>query len=128
MDRKTSVAAIGLLPILVGCAELGVRGCGDREVTVNHRAAYLSARPETVTLCRGDTLTVKLVPPVAPGDANTAPGPENPEAGWLSGSNRDRGQILLVVDARADVGRTYKYSIEVEGGGVLDPRVTVARH
>lgn len=129
MNKKMATAMAGALAVLAGCAGLGARGCGDREVTVNHKAAYLSARPEEVrNICRGDTLTVRLVPPVDAGAARAAPSRENPEAAWLSGSNRERDSIVLVVDPKAEKGKTYKYSIEIEGVGMLDPRVTVARY
>lgn len=128
MNKKMSIALISILGAgMAGCAQYGARGCGDREVTVNHKAAYLSARPEVVrNICRGDKLVVKLVPPVDAGSARIAPGRENSKATWLSASNTDPERIVIVIDPTAEKGRTYKYSIEIDGVGLLDPRFTVA--
>jgi hypothetical protein len=124
MNKKTSIIVIAALVLPVGCAKFG--SCGDRTVTVNHNANRIEAHPEHVrNICRGDTLTVKLVPPVGPGSAHTAPGPEDSDATWLSGSNTE-DHILLVVDEEAETDRTYKYSITIDGN-TLDPRVTVAK-
>ena len=128
MNNRTSMLVIATLALPVGCTDFGRGPCGDRTVTVNHNAEKIEPHPEHVrNICRGDTLTVSLVPPVDPGSAHTAPDAgENPEARWLAGSNTQSGQIVLVVGEEAEVQRTYKYSITINGK-TLDPRVTVAK-
>lgn len=128
MNNGTSMIVIAILALPVGCADFGRGPCGDRTVTVNHNSKGIEAQPEHVrNICRGDTLRVRLVPPVDPGSAHTAPDPEkDSDATWLSGSNTEPDQIVLVVDREAEVRRTYKYSITIDGK-TLDPRVTVAK-
>lgn len=127
MDKTLNMLVMGMSAVLIGCVEDAGPGCRDQEVTVNHEAAYLSARPEHVMdICPGNTLTLKLMPPLEAGAARSAPARENPDdAAWLSGSNRERDRIVLTVADGAE--GTYKYSITVDGIGMLDPRVTVAR-
>ena len=128
MNNRISIVLIAALALPVGCEKFGRGPCGDRTVTVNHNADEIEPHPEHVqNICRGDTLSIRLVPPVEAGSAHTAPDPEkNPEATWLSGSNTQPDQIALVVGQEAETGRTYKYSITI-GGNTLDPRVTVAK-
>lgn len=125
MNNKVKMLAAGTVALLAGCAQMAGPGCRDREVTVNHKAAYLEARPEHVEICPGRTLKVKLVPAPPAGSAHTAPGSQNPGATWLSGRNKEPGLIALVVDEKAE--GPYKYSITIDGIGTLDPRLTVAK-
>ena len=127
MNKKVVMIMMAVLALPVGCTDFGRGPCGDRTVTVNHNANKIEPHPEHVqSICRGDTLTLRLVPPVEAGSAHTAPGPDDSDAAWLSGSNAQPDQIALVVDENAETKRTYKYSITIDGN-TLDPRVTVAK-
>ena len=106
--------------------------CGDRTVKLNQRASKLSARPNHVNLCGGDTLTVEIVPPVAgnaarsreAGAGNPAPAP------WLNEQSADGASIVIDVPANSDdleAGQIYKYELEVDGVGLLDPTIGIIR-
>ena len=133
MNNKVITLVMGMSAIGIGCTppEGADVACGDKQVTVNHAAASLEARPEHVRrICPGDTLTLKLEPPVdRAGAARTEPTGENKEdAAWLEGRNSELDRIVLTVpDEKEAKEGEFKYSISIDGVGVLDPRVTVAK-
>lgn len=128
--NKSGKAAIAVC-ILSGCAVDGDRNggsvpharCGAPPITVVHARGYLALNPETVDPCRGDRLTINLAPPVAPGSARTAPAEGGPQ--WLRRENKTRGTIYIDVPKDTKPG-VYKYSITIDGVGMLDPRVRIS--
>lgn len=133
MNNKVVILVMGMFAVGVGCAqpEDADVACGNKTVTVNHAAAYLKASPEHVRkICPGNTLTVTLVPPVdRAGAARTDPMGKNKEdARWLEGRNSELDRIVLTVPGEKEaIEGEFKYSISIDGIGVLDPRVTVAK-
>jgi hypothetical protein len=128
MNNKMCSIVIGLLVFLASCDQFGRGACGNRHVTANHNAKKIVPRPEHVSMCRGDILTIGFKPEVAQGTGHAAPDPEkNPEATWLSGSNEESNDIILIVGEDAKLDYPYKYSITIDGVGTVDPRVTVMK-
>jgi hypothetical protein len=128
---KASMFALFGAVVVAGCGTVEFHNgervrCSHRTVTVNHEAAYLRASPEIVDVCRGYTLSVRSVPPVGPEQLRTREDRgRNPEpAEWLDGESDTNGNIRLEVPANAASG-VYKYDIEVQGVGRLDPRARV---
>jgi hypothetical protein len=128
MSKQLTILAMAMMALLAGCAQMAGRECNDT-VTVDYKEAFLHARPEVANVCRGGTLTVKFHPIGKDRDkpARTAPGRQNGNATWLSGSTTKGDQIILDIDEKAQVDRIYKYSITVDGIGMLDPRVRVMK-
>ena len=128
MNNQVTIVATGAVALLAGCAQMAERGCNDT-VTVDYKEAFLHARPPVANVCRGGTLTVRFHPIGKDRDkpAHTAPGPQNGNARWLTGSSPKGDRIVLDIDEKAQVGQIYKYSITVDGIGMLDPRVRVMK-
>lgn len=131
MKNKTKLLVAAVTGGLVGCAAMEMDDetgrdekpvCRDRHVTVNHKAAKLSARPEHIEVCPGFKVLIHIVPAVDANSARTVPADETAE--WLEGVNRDRGTIVIEVPKGTDWD-TYKYAITIDGVGTLDPRITV---
>ena len=131
-----SVSSIVITAVLAGgCISPGYTGngedpeltCRDRQVTVRQAPGFLAAFPEYIDVCRGQTVTISIDPPVEAGSARTEPASGNPdEAAWLQKANRDRGSIVIEISETAALG-IYKYSITVDGVGTLDPRFRITR-
>jgi hypothetical protein len=128
MSKQVTILAMGLVALLAGCAQMAGSECNDT-VTVDYKEAFLHARPPVASVCRGGTLTVVFHPIGNEKDkaVHTAPGPQNGNASWLSGRSTKGDQIVLHIDEKAQVGQIYKYSITVDGIGMLDPRVRVMK-
>jgi hypothetical protein len=133
MKTRNGISITVLTLAISGCATSGLpteTNCNDREVTLNHRAGSLDAHPEYVSLCSGNLLTIKIVPPVGLGDAETKDDPSNPvSASWLAKKNTNGDRIVIEVPRlpKKKTGITYKYSITIEGVGTLDPRAHIKR-
>jgi hypothetical protein len=128
---KASIFALFGAVVVAGCGTVefynGERvRCGDRTVTVNHASAYLRASPPEVPICRGYAVLVESRPEVGTAQMRTREDRgQNPEpATWLNGQSDANGNIRLEVPANAASG-VYKYDIEVDGVGTLDPRARV---
>lgn len=135
MKRKANWILVGTPWLIAACAAgTGIPECpaGDT-VRVTSKRGELAARPECITVARGSSFTLQLRDRPAAGMARTRPDSEtNPGAGWLQRANEEGRDIVISVPAGApaadlcdDTGCYYKYEIEVDGVGVLDPRVRV---
>lgn len=103
------------------------QACVDRTVTVNQAAGSLKAEPERIDICSGNTLTIRIVPPVDIGKARSIDDPANPIAApWITKTNWASDKITILVPEGTTV-TTYKYLIKIEGVGTLDPRARVTQ-
>jgi len=134
MNKPVMLAVIALSSASVGCASTPQTpiedpefSCGPRTVTVFHGYAFLAAYPPTIDVCRGQQITVKMIPNVRAGTARTSPGERDKERGaWLGREASSRGKIVIAVPTSVEL-RTYKYNITVDGVGTLDPSARVVR-
>lgn len=121
MMRAMSAVALAGSITLGGCVNLQGEGQCRDTVTVNHAAnernVGLNAAPPVLTVCRGATIRIRIVPPDKA--ASTAAKPGNP--GWLNGNVEAGGDIMLTVPENEQVGAEREYSISVDGVGTLDP-------
>lgn len=146
MRTLTILFALGTVASVTGCATQGGNGlgdqkrayteddfnavCRDREVTFNYvRKAAIDVYPPLVEMCRGNRLTIRIVPPVDPGmhPAQSSSFGDNPgPSGWLNGTSTDGMTIALgPVPQSARDGQEYEYSISVQGIGSVDPTVRI---
>jgi hypothetical protein len=127
MKKTLTLAILGVSTGLAACGELveidGVRlRCGDKSATVTSNPAHLQVNPESVAVCRGYSLTLRFRGPTAVGSARTRPaGGGNP---WLEVENTSTDRIVIEVPGDAATGER-KYTLEVDGIGLLDPRIVV---
>ena len=100
--------------------------CRDRTVTVYQSTGFLAVYPEYIDVCRGQSITVRTLPRLDTGGVRTAPDDKNPgDDSWLRIEGRE-GTVVMKVPENAALG-VYKYSITVDGVGMLDPRARVVR-
>jgi hypothetical protein len=124
---SAAILSLGLPTLLAGCGNLveidGVRmRCGNRDVTVVNAAGHLQVTRERIEVCRGYSVNLILRNPVAAGTARTRQ--MGAGADWLDVDNRDPRTIVITPPAATAPGE-YKYSLEVDGIGLLDPRIVV---
>ena len=127
MKVTTALAGVSFAFVLTGCGTVKVSDgvtvrCRDRHANINHASAHLDVRPETIELCTGFTLTLELHPPLASGSARTK---QEPGSGndWLDQQNS--GESIVLTPPNGTPTGTFKYTVEVDGVGVLDPRIVV---
>lgn len=135
MKQKANWIWVGTLSLVTACAAgLGTRECPERDtVKVTSKRGELTARPECITVERGSSFTLQLRDRPAAGRARTRPDTDkNPGAGWLQRANDEGRDIVISVppgepaaELCDDTGCYYKYEIEVDDVGTLDPRVRV---
>lgn len=107
--------------------------CRDRQITLNYAADRVVISHPTIDVCSGYTVTINIVPKAERGSARTKDHPSNaPRASWLNGSNDpDDDKIVIAVPKGAlpkgQSEQLYKYDIEVDGAGSLDPYFRVIR-
>ncbi len=113
-----------LAATLSGCTSMqsARMPCQDT-VNVNHGAAMLVVAPPEARVCRGTTVTLRLLPRNRA--ASTMPKSGNPM--WLTGSTPVGGDITLNVPANAPIGAIYDYEVNVTGVGMLDPTFVIIR-
>ena len=108
---------------------MAMRPSKDVSVTVNHKASVLKVTPELRNVRLGGTVTIKTVPAKGKNKAHTKQEPGTPR--WLTGYCNRKGEIVLPVPENAlgprQKEKTYKYSVMVDGVGMIDPRVKVIR-
>jgi hypothetical protein len=126
MRATTALAGVSFAFVLTGCGTLKesdgqtVR-CRDRHANINHQSGRLEVRPETIELCTGFTLTLELHPPVATGSARTKQSGSGNN--WLDRQNTDA--LIVLTPPNGTSTGPIKYTVEVDGVGVLDPRIVV---
>jgi hypothetical protein len=102
--------------------------CRDRQVTVRQAPAFLDVFPEYIEVCRTQTVTISIRPPVDPRSARTEPASGNADkADWLRSESQDGETIVIKIPESAARDTTYKYSITIDGVGTLDPRFRIIR-
>lgn len=142
MNKKLFISALSLLSVACapeitvpdGCAELG----GPKSVTVKYGAEGIEVEPRK-NVKKKSVFIIKLKPTsneykdkvvtidgksVIPGGAGVA----NPD--WLDTSdtyNTRKKFIYCTPDVPDKTDQDYKYSVEVEDLGLIDPRVKVER-
>jgi hypothetical protein len=136
MRRAAVVLALPAI-VLTGCvAPESIDfdlACRARTVTLNHvRHASISVTNPVIDVCRGETIGIRVVPPVDPNRARSSPGPENPSATWLDRESMDGRRIDILVpppDAEdaPEVGEELKYTLTIDGVGTLDPTIRIIR-
>lgn len=101
--------------------------CRDRTVSVNHATDRIVVTPGTIDVCSGYTVTFKIEPPVNVGSARTKDNTVNsPSAPWLNAGNVETDAITVKVPPETEL-KTYKYDIEIDGVGSLDPYFRVIK-
>jgi len=113
--------------MLAGCGTLveldGVQvRCNNRTVSVINAAGRLQVRPESVSVCRGFSVTLEFRNPVPARSARTTQSATG--APWLDAENSSTDAIVLTV-LSTTTPMEYKYSLEIDGLGLLDPRIVV---
>lgn len=122
-----TISSVGVLALLAGCGTIevfdGVRvRCMDRDVSVVNTAGRLQVKPERVQVCRGYAVNLVFRNPVAPNTARTRQ--MGAGADWLDVENGSGDRIVITPPTETARGE-YKYSLEVDDIGLLDPRIVV---
>ena len=105
--------------------------CRDRDVTFSYRAhASINIYPPHIDVCGGQTITIHITPAVNPAMNPTsvrsvAGNPEPSE--WLNRTSSDGNTIELIVPTGVAVASVYKYGVESEGIGSIDPTIRIIR-
>ena len=127
--RTLFIVPMLLAIVLTGCKapepiDLNV-ACRDRKTNLNHLShKSISIDDPTIYMCRGRTLTIKVVPPVAAGGAGSMTPNQTP--GWLNKSTNDNSDIVIdVPQDGVNVGDEFKYTLTVTGEGSLDPIIRI---
>ncbi|HEY5567956.1 MAG TPA: hypothetical protein VIM81_12040 [Gammaproteobacteria bacterium] len=136
MRTTPLVAALSATAIFAGCGTIeeldGVRvRCENERVKVINVSGGLKVRPERVEVCRGYSVALVFRNSVPPGQAHMRP-PETSEREtrepaappWLSVDNTSPDRMVVSVPPEA-TPMEYKYTIEIDGLGLLDPRIVV---
>lgn len=121
-----ATVSAGIAMLLGGCGTVveldGVRmRCDDRNVNVINAAGHLQVR-ERVEVCRGYSVNLIFRNTVAMGAGRSRQ--MGTGAAWLDVDNRSADRIVIAVPAATAPGE-YKYSLEIDGIGLLDPRIVV---
>ena len=98
--------------------------CSDQTVTIHNSDGLLKASPNRVQVCRGNSVALKFSNRVDVGKARTKHQSSTPTATWLDVvSTSPDGIMISVPDSTTPM--EYKYSLEIDGIGLLDPRIVV---
>jgi hypothetical protein len=127
MKNPIPALSVGVAVLLGGCGNLveidGVQmRCDDRDVNVVNAAGHLQVTRERVEVCRGYSVNLIFRNAVAMGAARSRQ--MGTGADWLDVDNRSAERIVIAVPESTAPGE-YKYSLEVDGIGLLDPRIVV---
>jgi hypothetical protein len=129
MKKSLTSMTLGVCLWLAACGTLveledGTRlRCDHEQATVVSNPAHLRVNPESIRVCPGYTLTLKLRGPGA-GMARTRQVPPDGDNDWLDEVNTTADRIVITVPMD-EPDDTYKYTFEVDGIGLLDPRIVV---
>ena len=133
MSRTALVLALSTV-VLAACAPREVIdpevACRNRILTLNHASDSIRISQGYVGMCGGYTLTVRIEPRVGPRSARSRTAPEgNPDpTAWLNATSTDGQAIVISVPAETfTAGDTFKYALEVDGVGLLDPTIGIIR-
>jgi hypothetical protein len=130
MNKALTCATLSASVWIAACGTLEefedgtVLRCDHEQATVVSNPAHLRVNPESIRVCRGYTLTLKLRGPgasTARTRQETAGGPNT----WLDRENTSADEIVITVPATGVAAGTYKYTFEVDDIGLLDPRIVV---
>jgi hypothetical protein len=137
MRTKPLLAALSITAILAGCGTIevldGVRvRCKNERVNVINVSGGLKVRPERVEVCRGYSVALVFRNSVSPGQAHTRPPAVTREREtrepaappWLTVDNTSSDRLVVNVPREA-TPMEYKYTLEIDGLGLLDPRIVV---
>jgi hypothetical protein len=124
---STAMLSVGLTTLLAACGTIvevdGVRmRCDDRDVSVVNVAGRLQVKKERVEVCPGYSVNLIFRNPVAMRAARTRQ--TGAGANWLDVDNGSTNRIVITPPAETPRGE-YKYSLEVDNIGLLDPRIVV---
>ncbi len=97
----------------------------ERRPTKVVHAGAGGANADELTVCIGDEIEWQVVGPDKAFYVNFPGGaPFDGDAKKNSSAN---GKILVTVGGPAEPGMSYKYDVGIVDGGVLDPRIIIAR-
>jgi hypothetical protein len=122
-----AMSLVGVSILLAGCGNIveidGVRmRCDDRDVSVVNVAGRLQVKKERVEVCPGYSVNLVFRNPVAMRAARTRQ--MGTGAAWLDVDNGSTNRIVITPPTGTPRGE-YKYSLEVDDIGLLDPRIVV---
>lgn len=122
-----SLSSVGALLLLASCGTIveidGVRmRCMNRDVSVVNAAGHLQVTRERVEVCPGYSVNLIFRNAVAMRAARTRQ--MGTGAPWLDVDNGSTNRIVITPPAGTQSGE-YKYSLEVDDLGLLDPRIVV---
>jgi len=98
--------------------------CSDKEVKVINPAGRLEVRPESVKVCRGNSVVFTFSPKEPSKRANTKDSSGSTTGAWLTANGTTADGITIAVRPEV-MPMEYKYTLEIEGLGLLDPRIVV---
>jgi len=136
MKRKNKIS-LTVLILAVGAwvAPSALSGEEEKEckeivpVHVVHASSSITVTPPFVVICGGKMLTLDIVPPnrLGVGKVVTAPESSDPNAAWLNNANTPNPNQIAIKVPTVPATTTFKYSVEIEGLGKIDPRVRVKK-
>lgn len=134
MRKIVSSAVFALVVMLTGCGTVKVLDgvevrCSDKNVTVVNAAGRLQVSKDVVEVCRGNSVVLKFRNSAARNTVHTRQPPGAPTpAPWLNVDNTDTEQLTIMVPPETTPARSgdgYKYTLQIDGLGTLDPRIVV---
>lgn len=132
MNRSNLVLAVPMV-FLAACTPRDFidydLACRNRTVTLNHASDSIRVNPPHVDVCGGYTVTINVVPRVPSGTARSrqaATGNPQP-AEWLDRAATNGRIVIEVPREGLTVGERYKYALEIDGVGALDPTIAIIR-
>ncbi len=126
MKTSRIVLLLGLLPVLGACSPINGQTCPDRHVnliakTGNERApTILQVKPDTIVVKEGCSFEVRF-------SGGLSVSTVGKTQAWLTKSSQSTSPIEITVPSGKERLDPYKYAINVDEFGTLDPRARVTQ-
>jgi hypothetical protein len=126
MRTTITISTVLTAMALTGCGTPEVRDtgrifCRNRTVNVVNAEGELRVNPELVRVCQGYMVSLQFSNTAPP--ANVSTRVAGGSAPWLDKDSTTADGIQITADGA--IGSEHKYSLTVEGIGMLDPRVVI---
>ena len=95
----------------------------NKQANVINLPGRIEVQPERVEVRRGFSLALRFLNRIPPKSARTRQPARS--ANWLDVDNLSEDEIVIIVPADARKGEELKYTLEIDGLGMLDPHIVV---
>ncbi len=126
MKLSRIVLLLGLLSVLGACSPINGQTCPDRHVnliakTGNERApTILQVKPDTIVVKEGCSFEVRF-------SGGLSVSTVGKTQAWLTKPAQSNSPITIKAPSGTAQEKAYKYAIEVDEFGTLDPRARVTQ-